>query len=400
MIKTANFKKNADGRSSLFLLGAFLLWLATFPAKGALFQIALYLLPIAVYCHQKTRTEMQRGAKELIILTLCFVFPLLISDLRAFWVADINLDKEPFNQFWRLALFPIALSALYRSKLVSAQKTLLIFLAVAFAYCLWVIVPFLLNLVSEHKTISWRMSGLVNNPNPFGFLMVAGTLISFHQLLYASSWQRGAILSSILVFLLAASLISGSRSAWLGGGLSVIVLIVFERDKIFHQKNKILFAIALISLFLLFMLGYGSYYSDTIYNRLKSISNGDIRIEIWTYYLNLSMQHPIIGWPLTDELRFVSNGFSHGPHNVYLSVLVESGALGLIALLSGLILVARKIFSTPRELKSILFPLYLLLCAFCFFNSPFTSSVMTQGVFALLMGLALGVNSHNQATSH
>ncbi len=79
----------------------------------------------------------------------------------------------------------------------------------------------------------------------------------------------------------------------------------------------------------------------------------------------------------------------HGPHNMYLSVLVHSGLVGLAGLLIGLGWLVKRIIYSDNIDKHLCLALLLLLCLFCFFNSSLFGNEMTQGVFALIVAMIL-----------
>jgi len=378
------------------LIALTLIWLISFPAKGVFFQFSLYLLPVLVLAFRQTRLLLKRDSSVILLLSVSLALPLFLSELWALIVNGGALSSDPFDVFWRLAMFPVVLAAACdysRFSIRKLQSSLVLF---AVIYGLAGIGSSLLHLSLNGRNVGWRATGLISNSNPFGFLMIAAALISFQRLLRAVTKKEALAFMLAVVLLLVAGVLSGSRSALLGGVLSLVLLLVLQRESLISflgDKKKIWIFGGAVTLFLVPLLLLQMGYLDQLQGRILKAFSGDIRLQIWQHYLGLVSENPFLGIPHSAENRFFHHGKMHGPHNMYLSALVHSGIVGLAGLLIGLGWLVKRIICSVNTNKHLCLALLLLLCLFCFFNSSLFGNEMTQGVFAFIVAMILSRES-------
>jgi len=373
------------------LIALILVWLISFPAKGVFFQFSLYLLPILVLAFRQTRLLLKRDLSIVLLLSVALSLPLFLSELWSLIFNGGALGSGSFDVFWRLAMF-CDYSRFSNRKL---QSSLVMIAAI---YGLAGIGSLLLHVSLNGRGFSWRAVGIVSNPNPFGFLMVAAALVAV-QCMLRSATRRGSLLFMLaFILLLVAGFLSGSRSAWLGMILGLLLLLVLQRKSLasfLGGNKKIMIFGGAITLFLVFFSVSLLPHIDYFQQRIQSLfsGGGDIRLQIWQHYLGLVGENPFLGTPLNAENKFHYQGMIHGPHNMYLSVLVHSGIIGLTGLLAALGWIVKRIICTGNKDRDLCLALLLLLCIFCFFNSSIFGNEMTQGVFALIVAMTLGGES-------
>ncbi|MFA7386687.1 MAG: O-antigen ligase family protein [Thiohalobacteraceae bacterium] len=380
-------------RARYFLITLIALWLLTFPTKGVLFQLSLYLLPLSVLALKGTRTLLREHAPyTLLPLTLLLCLPVLVSEILYVLSAHTGFSKEPFSAFWRLALFPSALATACIASGVSQKKLQYMLLGIAMLYAITGLLSLMTDMPLDGRDWGGRAAGLVFNPNPFGLLMAAATLVSVHLLLGAA--RRGEQLVAVIfawVFIVAC-LASGSRSAVLGLVTTLLLMLLWHCRKLYGFKPRdyliplSAISIAVITLAYLFTQ---ADFMTTLTQRFSQASRGDIRLEIWTYYLKQAAENPLLGLPSRAIARFPWGDTGYGAHNIYLDTLLRSGLIGLTALLVCIAAVIRILIASTNPEKTIALPLLFLLCLFGLFSGSIYSNEMIQGIFAIVLSIAI-----------
>ncbi|TWT82765.1 O-Antigen ligase [Planctomycetes bacterium CA13] len=164
-----------------------------------------------------------------------------------------------------------------------------------------------------------RGTGIFQDPNDFGLILVTGCVLSLSFLLRpGAGWRRYAWLAPTSVLLIAFSL-THSRGAMLS--LACVIPAVF----VYHRGTKV----ALLSLFLLPFLGM-VFSSRMTEMEAIDAGTGQSRIQIWSESLAIWRQYPIFGigdGMLVDEIHVVS-------HNSYIHCFAELGFVGGTAFLT------------------------------------------------------------------
>lgn len=378
-------------RRKFLLLALSCLWLVLFPAKGAVFQGCLYLLPLLVVVYRDTRELLWEHARYFVVLGGCFALPLLVSELRAavFW--GYPFGDGAFEAFWRLAVFPLVLVTVCRYCRCTSRQILIALVGVGIFYGLAGLGGVFFDTVPVLRSFGARAAGFVSNPNPYGFLMAVTCLVALFLVMTARHDRElvFAVVGGGVGF--AGLLVSGSRSALLAWSVALVVMAILGW-RYFHvsslSRRTIVCGGVVVLLLAGILVALPSSYVDLIHHRMAHVAQGDIRLTIWSRYLECFVEHPVLGVPIRCGDKIQINGQGFGPHNMYLSVLVQSGILGAGALISGLLWLIRKA-TLNRPSRTVVVPMALLLCFYCFFNSSFFGNEMTQGVFALIVVLSL-----------
>ncbi|RLB68998.1 MAG: hypothetical protein DRH07_11575, partial [Deltaproteobacteria bacterium] len=372
----------------------------SFPVKGVSFQLSLYLLPVLILAFRHTRLLLKRNSSTILCLFICFSLPLFLSELWSSIFNGVALSGDPFEIFWRLALFPLVLVAACDYSHFSLRWLQNSFVLFAVIYGTVGIAGLLLHTSLNGRPLGARAVGVINNPNPFGLLMIVAFLICFQRLFETVSKKEIFIFLPACLLLLTAGVLSGSRSTLLGGVLGLMLLLFLQREDLipfFVNKNKLLIFSG--SIMLLFILAWLLWHSPLSYlpARIIGVFDGDtrdVRLQIWQHYLGFVRENPLLGTSFGAENRFHLRGqVYYGPHNMYLSVLVHSGIIGLSGLLLGLGLLIKRAISLKLHDRSLCLALLLLLCVFCFFNAPLYGNEMSQGVFAMIVIMIVGGDS-------
>jgi O-Antigen ligase len=201
---------------------------------------------------------------------------------------------------------------------------------------------------------------------------------------YKTKWPTVLARGTIAIVLCLAALISGTRSAWMGIGLSVsFVLILMAFTK--HHRQTLFTGISLMAILLggaAAFNGPASQNAATLPSNIQqrlawndNLTSGSGRVEIWTRALNVASTYSYVGGGFAgfmqatarrnDEFQNIrpqdiEDGI--GSHNVFLEALVDYGPLSLLLFCTCLYEMFRHlgcgVLSGDRELDSC-----ALLCA-------------------------------------
>lgn len=205
----------------------------------------------------------------------------------------------------------------------------------------------------ESMTLAGRYHGLMGNPNGLGVLQIV--LFPLCYLYWRTHRHQENITQLALIFaviFLASMLLTGSRTAL----FALILFFVFSRLRYFSNVATIVGFLALIISYefilqqlpmIITSLGLQDYL------RLETLREGSGRNVAWAF-----------AWRMIDDVFFVGGGFSHtefifgkhseylsrlghqgNAHNSYLTLWLDTGIVGIVLFVFGLI---RTIFSAVR----------------------------------------------------
>ncbi|MEN2998639.1 MAG: O-antigen ligase family protein [Brevinematia bacterium] len=227
------------------------------------------------------------GLVAVIILTIFGAIFYLFPDLALFIrVENINLIEIPSAKFF-------SHNSVLRSPSITPNP-------VIFSSSVLYIIPVIL---------SWLITKLNDKPIAFWISILALSIIE------------------VMVLVL-----SNSRSFLILAPLATLAVLYFSRQ----HKSIFVFTVVSISVFVI-LLGY---ISNFIIERIKLIFEWKDytslfnRLDAYGLGLNLFQTNPIVGIGLINFKEHVAPYFGNYIHNLYLSILVETGILGLTAFTS------------------------------------------------------------------
>lgn len=249
--------------------------------------------------------------------------------------------------------------------------------------------------LSEHDLFSGvyiergfiRMTGMAFDPNMFGI-----TLMPFLFFYLMSRDYKWFIFSCLLLVL------SFSRGAWVAF-LSGLVVFYFMQGIIKNIKATILFL--LLSPFPFLLYKYNLFQFGTLIDsRLKNISDGSGRYEIWVNAFNLFLEKPIAGWGIFSfrHLNFSIWGNDRFAHNTYIEVLVETGIIGFLLYSLFFIFILFRLVSIYKKNKELgfLIPSFFSFLVGLMFLSLYINNLFL--FFLILFGIELkSSNKENHA---
>ncbi len=177
--------------------------------------------------------------------------------------------------------------------------------------------------LSTQGVVYWRLiraSGIVGNPNPYGFFMAIGLVLSAALLAkYNLSYRMRITVSAFTAIFLLAVLSSGSRGALLSAAAGLVVLL--------PPTNRLRIFVYTILLALLVLAIY------TINWQANTIVSDGMRLSALKFSLEAITQRPITGWGLESFPQIPGHHGINSPHSLVADLALSSGVLTLLAFL-------------------------------------------------------------------
>jgi O-antigen ligase len=356
----------------------------------------------------ENRVILRRAAPLLIGLFLCFWLPMILSSF------DSMLPRKSWSQsLFALRFLAAAFSMAVLLNTPSARWRVLRW--TAFLLLFWAIDGFVQLLMGSD------LFGIAMHPDRLNAMFIqkyqfyGPTLAMLSPLLLEYARREWAPWAWALSFtlVLGAVLISGMRAGW----LSMLVVLLTYLVLMFHRENRELRRTMLsIPLLAVLILSFSYYASPLFQQRVEStrsayLANGDgldsattNRLPIFTTAWRMYQHHPVNGvgvraFPVAymqyadaDDVHIQKSGGVSGAthaHNVVLEVMADTGSIGLIGLLLGVLLAARNWFGSSPSQRQDAFP-YVLAIALILFplNSHFAIyGTYTSSLLWFLVGL-------------
>jgi O-antigen ligase len=154
-------------------------------------------------------------------------------------------------------------------------------------------------------------------------------LVALHS--YMRGKMRGPALAVLLAAVPIAILATLTRAVWLSfAGALVAVAVLFWRCR----SRRVLLAIPIVAAAALALLFSSEQLRSTLDDRLNEEGPIEFRQAVYTGAWDMFLERPLLGWGfhrMPDELPRHVTGYQEKilyPHNTYLELLAEQGALG------------------------------------------------------------------------
>ena len=194
-----------------------------------------------------------------------------------------------------------------------------------------------------NKGMPGRVFAFYENPNAFGEVLLLLLPLSFALILCARTWWGKALAACSTVMGCAAIAMTYSRAAWIGLAAAVLLFLLLWNKKV-------------VPIVILAALAGTLLLPDTVSNRILSIfSSSDTSTNSRFPYYQAAwlfiQDHPVLGGGLGSDVvrELIKKGnyftgadvFVHC-HNVYLQVWCETGAVGLLTFVGGILWTIRQ----------------------------------------------------------
>lgn len=309
----------------------------------------MVLILLSVWGWQKGRDKQAWQEMLRVLRASAFFYPgamLLIASLIASFVAD---DMRAALGIWRAyALEPLLVYAMLIDQLKDASSWRRVFNALGCSVIVLSVFS-LYQFFTGHYLPTWewtesatrRATGVYTSPNSLALFVVPITLIFLAQVVRAGRAQLNKLEAAVFVSGLVALAVSQSK-----GGLAAFVAgAAYILWRLWSKKYAAITAAAVLSLALLIP---ATRQTITQYLRFENPS-GQSRLALYTGSLQLLKQSPVFGTGLAGfgaaYERVRPEGYTEKliyPHNIVLNFWLETGFLGLLAILWVIITVMRK----------------------------------------------------------
>ena len=223
---------------------------------------------------------------------------------------------------------------------------------------------------------SFRATGLAGNPNPYGFFMALGLVLSSAWLLnYRQARSlRLALWISATIFLLGI-VSSGSRGAIIIAVAGIAVLIPPNTWRRFGIYTALISSLAI-----------AYFVSD--WHAADTLSSNDARIAALKFSLEAIAQRPLSGWGIESFPRIPGHTGLKAPHNMLADLALSGGVIALGAFLLSTAWVCHQLRCVNTPLAHTL--LALLVSAFIAGTLEYSvfSSIQFRGPWLLIVMLA------------
>lgn len=188
--------------------------------------------------------------------------------------------------------------------------------------------------VEEYLEVS-RIRGTFVHANPFATYLVILAMMALALRPHLQRWARVAA-TSVLVVASVLTLFTYARGAWIALILGVVVIGAYQ------DKRLIMGVVVAVVAALMFVPSVSARLADL--GKTEAVGNGDAnslawRIQYWERLVPLTAENPVSGIGLDQVL--VRSPEKLMPHNTFVQALVETGVLGLAALLGLIVSAAR-----------------------------------------------------------
>lgn len=305
-------------------------------------------------------------------------------------------------------------SALYGRKVGKAQLLLVLFTVAATIiaiYAVWISYQYLAVgtvvrgavIIGSEGLKTPRAGGTFGNPSTLAALMTLAIPIAA-GLLVAAKWRMKPLLVAALAILLVCLGFTFTRGAWLGTALGLVVLGLSRRAR----PTVLIIAVVLA------FAAPGPILSRVAQS--TQFERGEIssRFDFWEASLHIAEQRPLFGVGINNfppsfarlPVAETSNRIAIHAHNVFLTVLAENGAVGLVVfcLLMGTVLaVAWRAYRESSDEGARLYELAIAAAIIAYLGHQMTDSMLLEpslnAVMYVLMGLVVGLAAEYRPAS-
>ncbi|MGB0342085.1 MAG: O-antigen ligase family protein [Parvibaculales bacterium] len=371
------------GNLSALIHATLALLLVALPFKNVFYHFALFVLLfcLCVTLARPFRPVLRDQLKSLAPLLLgCMAVSIIMMVSNALNGRNGDAWSIAVNFSLRYGLLIFALTYFHRLGLLSARR-IMIFALLALLIQAGISVLQYSNILASLYQ-GWRITGAVENPNPFGFYMAIGVGLALYGLLRAI--RAGQKIWAGLWFGLAALFLfcclqAGSRGAWLS--LLAFGLVYAACEIGFTKQWK-----SLLPLLGLGGVALGLFCLEPhLRDRLDSLlaMQSSYRLETWEIIIARFVERPFFGHGMHTQSYFESVQGIYGAHNIVLDILLTLGLFGLLAYGFLAFLVGAKLWRGRR-------PIMLAMTALLLVNGMFGYG-MTTGIHYLTCWVLLVV---------
>lgn len=253
------------------------------------------------------------------------------------------------------------------------------------------------GLTLSYQDVPNRLFGTFAHPNLFAFSLTLSIALSLSMLLKSKESLLKFVYGSFFVLYFGLLALTYTRGAWI-----LFIFMILSAGILKLRKTLILSIFLFLSFYLLLSPVRDRVNSITTLSPYSSIT---WRFNLWSDAIEYAKDAPLLGHGTgtSEELIRIRRGSNLGstaPHNDFLKVILENGALGLISFFSIFALLSKFIFSEFKKVKDHPTEVFIPLIFFCFtiglyaasFGDNILEATVLQWTFWSFAGAFLAIN--------
>lgn len=374
----------------------YVLFILSIPLKNVVFQVSIgliNLLFLITIFQGREAVLFLKSLRWLCLCLACLAFSMALSSILG--ITGMEGWREVLKHVLRFWLFLLATIYFLRQGWISRAFVGRWVLAVLFFHAVlgWIQFFWAEDFFRFIGDMDWggRLTGVLANPNSYGFLMALAVVCSFSLVIGRRQEQGKGFLQSVFLILLFVMafwplLQSGSRGAWLGALAGACVAGSAVRG-FWLQKSTVLLGITVAGL-----VAFAFRTSLIFQERVQALLAGDssYRTEVWKDCWAYILHSPFWGYGI-EAYRRMDRVYAEvaAPHNIFLSILLEMGLIGLLAYLFFFVLVLGRLFSSPenRRLRPVFLGVFTVLVVYGQFGGTMITDKIYLSFWYLLVAL-------------
>jgi O-antigen ligase len=257
---------------------------------------------------------------------------------------------------------------------------------------------FFLTPVAGHAELSDVRLGLGGQDiNQFAKEIMPAVFLAPYLASRAGRGLRFVVLGMGLIVLVAI-VMTGSRSAYFGAGVGIVVAVLTYRSLRWTSRVALLGGLAVALVAILFLgMAAGVFNFDFLLSRFTELQERGLfkvgsRGVLWSEAIRLGFEHPLLGVGSGNFIFWMADkGYVKVAHNDYLNVLADTGFPGLVLFVGFLLAsLGRAWRSAPPALRAGFIGLWIFQMIACMGNpSMHSKGFWLQAAGCILVGSAM-----------
>lgn len=300
----------------------------------------------------------ERGYVKQLHIThlLLFILFIFLTFLSLIW--SINIDST-FNRL--LVFIQLFITILAYGQIVDTKKDNLKMIDAFLLGTVVIVIAMLFNFIQGDLYASARYSALGRGPITNALLLCLGIPFAWYSLKNSKGKIRKNLILLYIISSVFCILITGSRTAFIGL-LPVIFYFIMYMKTSLVRKIYIGMILGVSLIVVLYFIPDNTL--ERLFATGEALTEGNFtgREDIWGYGINIFMDNKLFGIGVMTYALAMEPllGKTMAAHNIFITVLVEQGLLGIIFLLLLLAYVLLKIWKLPEKEKRLCLVIFMI----------------------------------------
>jgi len=177
-------------------------------------------------------------------------------------------------------------------------------------------------------------------PNPFAQYLVLVIIACVYAVKLPFKTKQKILFNVIALTAVASLFLTWTKTSWIAFGAAMVLYAVFDKRRFIYLP---LMTVGLLSLVVFTSVG-DHLVTESLAKKQYGMSSWQWRNLTWKVLFDGFLQKPVLGWGLGSsmDLLMLIRRDPHVPHNDYIRLLVELGAVGFTAFFSFMFIVTTK----------------------------------------------------------